>query len=62
MRIGGQERARTSGVVGLGLTIAKQLVEAHGGTIRAETTPGKGSRFIFDLRLTKSSSTQGGKR
>ena len=42
-------RARTTGGAGLGLTIAKQLVEAHGGSIRAESTPGSGSRFVFEL-------------
>ena len=47
-----RSRARTTGGVGLGLTIAKQLVEAHGGTIYAESTLGHGSRFIFDLPLT----------
>ena len=46
-----RSRARTTGGAGLGLTIAKQLVEAHGGSIRAESTPGEGSRFSFDLPL-----------
>ena len=44
-------RSRATGGVGLGLTITKRLVEAHGGTIRAESTLGEGSRFIFHLPL-----------
>lgn len=44
-----RSRARATGGTGLGLTIAKQLVEAHGGAIYAESVEGKGSRFIFEL-------------
>ena len=44
-------RSRTTGGIGLGLTIAKRIVEAHGGTIRAESTPGEGSNFVVDLPL-----------
>ncbi|HAH07270.1 MAG TPA: hypothetical protein DCM05_12230 [Elusimicrobia bacterium] len=36
---------------GLGLYIAKTLVEAHGGRIRAQSGPGKGTRFSFTLPL-----------
>ena len=42
-------RARSTGGAGLGLTIAKQLVEAHGGIIYAESAVGQGSRFIFEI-------------
>jgi signal transduction histidine kinase len=34
---------------GIGLTICQKIAERHGGTIRAESTPGKGSRFIVTL-------------
>ena len=44
-------RTRSTGGAGLGLTIAKQLVEAHGGTIHAESALGQGSRFVFELPL-----------
>lgn len=39
------------GGIGLGLYITKQLVDAHGGRIRAESELGKGSTFSFTLPI-----------
>lgn len=44
-----KSRSRASGGSGLGLTIAKEIMELHGGDIRVESTPGKGTTFIISL-------------
>ncbi len=46
---GDKARHAEDGSSGLGLAIAKALVEAHGGRIWAESEPGQGARFIIEL-------------
>jgi signal transduction histidine kinase len=42
-------RSRGAGGAGLGLSIARWIVERHGGRIEATSTPGAGSRFTVNL-------------
>jgi two-component system sensor histidine kinase KdpD len=44
----GTRTASTPGA-GLGLAICRGIIQAHGGTIRAETLPGRGTRFLIEL-------------
>lgn len=44
---------KAAGGTGLGLAISRRVIEAMGGEMSAESTPGAGSTFAFELRLTE---------
>lgn len=46
-------RSRKLGGTGLGLAIVKHIIQAHGGTVNVESTPGKGS--VFTIKIPKNS-------
>lgn len=54
-----QARQQGSHGVGLGLAIARGLVEAHGGRVEVESEPGRGSRFLFTLPVHPPGDGQG---
>ena len=49
---GEKSRSRSTGGAGLGLAIAKGIIEAHGGDIRADSQPGNGTRITFTLPVS----------
>lgn len=43
------DKSRGGGGTGLGLAIVKHTAQAHGGSVRLESLPGKGSEFVIEL-------------
>jgi signal transduction histidine kinase len=50
---GDPSRTRATGGFGLGLAIVKALVEAYGGSISAESAPGRGTRMTVELPMSR---------
>jgi signal transduction histidine kinase len=44
-----KDRSRKTGGSGLGLSIARWIVEQHGGALSVESIPGKGSTFTLSM-------------
>ena len=49
-----KSRARQDSGVSLGLIIAREIIEGHGGRIRAESVQGLGTRVKFELPMQPS--------
>jgi two-component system phosphate regulon sensor histidine kinase PhoR len=54
-RRGSELRRETQGV-GIGLSIVKHIVEAHGGRVLVQSEPGKGSRFTIEIPIKNETS------
>jgi signal transduction histidine kinase len=46
-------RSRTRGV-GMGLALVKRIIEAHGGSVKVDSTPGQGSLFTLEIPCPRS--------
>jgi len=44
-----RSRSKSTGGYGLGLSICKRIMEAHGGAITVERNPGRGTTFLLIL-------------
>ena len=53
-------RNHSDGGTGLGLSLVKQIVDMHRGTIHVKSIPGKGSSFVVELPLKQSGPQRGG--
>lgn len=51
LQLSGKKAPDESRYMGIGLSVCKTIVEAHGGTIYAQNRPGSGAEFIFTLEL-----------
>jgi len=58
-RVPGQDN---EGHAGLGLAIAREIIEAHGGGIEARSQPGKGAAFTFSLKVDPAFQKNGSKK
>jgi signal transduction histidine kinase len=54
----GDLMTRSSKGTGLGMTIAREIVEAHGGRIWLESAPGRGTRFHFSIPVSSATSAE----